>query len=118
MSAHRVYISFAPGWCNNLVSALCDALTRAGKQPRAGSLRAGFERAWFPERQQVIDDSDAVLVILTSDAYTSDVCRAEQVRSLLARKHVIPILGEARSPIPDWFRQAQVLDLVSDIALD
>ena len=56
--------------------------------------------SWTVEIEEAIDRAQVVLALLTPGSYSSEICRAEQLRSLRKGKCVIPLLAAAGSDIP------------------
>jgi hypothetical protein len=52
------------------------------------------------EIESAIDHAHVVVALLTPGSYVSDICRAEQLRSLRAGKRVIPLLALRGTDIP------------------
>ena len=50
--------------------------------------------------EAAVDTSDVVLALLTPASYRSEICRAEQLRSLRKGKCLIPLLAVAGSDVP------------------
>jgi hypothetical protein len=46
---------------------------------------------WTKEIEQALDGCDILLALLTAGSYVSEICRAEQLRSLRHQKCVIPL---------------------------
>jgi hypothetical protein len=85
--------------------------------------RVGGGASWTVEIEKAIDRAEVVLALLTPGAYTSEICRAEQLRSLRTGKCVIPVLaGYGSEVVPvhlegkNWRKYPEEwLDLVGDI---
>src|SRR4051812_20335837 len=67
-------------------------------------------RTWSKEIENALDDAKVVLAILTPGSYVSEICRAEQLRTLRKGKCVIPLLGDNRTDIPLSLEQKLYLD--------
>src|SRR5207245_4285227 len=66
--------------------------------PDTGRIWGGASRT--DETDRAIDRSHVVLALLTRGAYVSDICRAEQLRSLRKGKSVIPIMAQTSADVP------------------
>ena len=55
---------------------------------------------WTTEIEISLDETNYVLALLTSASYVSEICRAEQLRSLRKGKCVIPLLAQRGADIP------------------
>jgi NB-ARC domain/WD domain, G-beta repeat/TIR domain len=55
---------------------------------------------WTTEIEVALDTAEFVLALLTSGSYASEICRAEQLRSLRKGKCVIPVLDQKNADIP------------------
>jgi WD40 repeat protein len=64
------------------------------------SQRLSGGSSWTSEIEIALDASDVVLVLLSPGSYVSDICRAEQLRSLRKGKCVIPVLVQKNADIP------------------
>jgi hypothetical protein len=67
--------------------------------PAAGGSLCGGA-SWTEEIERGIDESQVVLALLTRGSYVSDICRAEQLRSLRKGKKVIPLLARPDADRP------------------
>jgi WD40 repeat protein len=70
---------------------------------------------WSREIETAIDRCDVALALLSTGSYESDVCRAEQERSLARRKLVIPVRIQRDCDVPLHLQTRQYIDF-SDAA--
>jgi hypothetical protein len=56
--------------------------------------------SWTREIETELDQANYVLALLTSGSYVSEICRAEQLRSLRKGRCVIPLLAQRGADIP------------------
>jgi WD40 repeat protein len=70
--------------------------------------------SWTVAIESAIDASDVVLALLTPASYRSEICRAEQLRSLRKGKCVIPVLAAPRSDIPLHLESKNYRDFASE----
>ena len=75
-------------------------------------LRGGA--SWTKEIEAALDEATYVLALLTPGSYPSEICRAEQLRSLRKGKCVIPLLAQRGSDIPLHLEPRQYLDFTAD----
>jgi len=66
--------------------------------------------------ENALKESDVVLAILSRAASVSDMCRAEQLRSLRMGKCVIPVLAQPNVDFPLHLEAKQYRDLSNDLA--
>jgi WD40 repeat protein len=66
--------------------------------------------SWTVAIENAIDNTDAVLALLTPGSYSSDICRAEQLRALRRGKRVIPLLAAAGTDVPLHLETKDYLD--------
>src|SRR5437016_5883335 len=66
--------------------------------------------SWTREIEDTLDQADVVLAVLTPGSYVSEICRAEQLRSLRKGKCVIPIRGHRDTEIPLHLEGKNYLD--------
>jgi WD40 repeat protein len=97
---HRVFISYARKDAAPLAQRLQRDLTTKGLEVWLDTNRISGGATWTVEIERAIDRSQVVLVLLTQGSYVSDICRAEQLRSLRKGKSVIPILAQSGIDIP------------------
>ena len=71
--------------------------------------RIGGGVSWTRAIEEAIDRAKVVLALLTPGSYASDICRAEQLRSLRKGKCVIPVLA-AQTDIPLYFEPQNYRD--------
>jgi WD40 repeat protein len=90
---------------------------RLEKDLKAKNLNVWLDRhrlsggaSWSDEIEHALDNSDVVLALLTSGSYASDICRAEQLRSLRKRKQVIPLLAQSGAEPPLYLETKQYRD--------
>jgi len=95
-----VFISYARKDGATLARMLSEALATRGLEPWLDTRRVAGGATWTREIERAIDRADVVLALLTTGSYLSEICRAEQLRSLRKGKCVIPLLAEAGAEIP------------------
>jgi WD40 repeat protein len=97
---HRIFISYAHRDGKDLALRLKQSLKATGLDAWLDSQRLRGGSSWTTEIETALDASDVVLALLTPGSYVSDICRAEQLRSLRKGKCVIPVLGLKNADIP------------------
>ena len=96
----HIFVSYAHDDGAELARRLVDDLQSAGFYAWLDRSRLAGGACWTTEIEKAIDESQVVVVLLTNGSYNSDICRAEQLRALRKRKHVIPVLAQQGSEIP------------------
>jgi len=71
-----------------------------GFEPWLDTREIAGGHVWTNEIEVGIDESDAVLALLTPFSFASRICRAEQLRALRKKRMVIPLLAQTESDIP------------------
>src|SRR2546426_65193 len=97
---HRVFISYARKDGAELAQRLRKDLEAKGFEAWLDTSRNSGGATWTVEIERAIDRSQVVLALLTRGAYVSDICRAEQLRSLRKGKSVIPIMAQTSADVP------------------
>src|SRR5271169_5284962 len=97
---HRIFISYAHKDGKDLALRLQQSLKASGLDTWLDSQRLQGGSSWTTEIETALDASDVVLALLTPGSYVSDICRAEQLRSLRKGKCVITVLGQKNTDIP------------------
>lgn len=97
---HRVFISYARRDGAELAQRLRNDLEAKGFEAWLDTSRISGGATWTVEIERAIDRSQVVLALLTRGAYVSDICRAEQLRSLRKGKPVIPIMAQTNADVP------------------
>jgi len=96
----RLFISYAHRDGKDLALRLQRSLKVIGFDAWLDRQRLRGGSSWTTEIETALDASDVVLALLTPGSYISDICRAEQLRSLRKGKCVIPVLGQKNADIP------------------
>ena len=84
-------------------------LTASGFEVWLDAQRISGGASWTAEIEEGIDRAEVVLALLTPGSYGSEICRAEQMRSLRKGKCVIPVLA-AGCEIPLYFETKNYRD--------
>src|ERR1035437_1582374 len=100
MGYTRIFVSYARKDGAALALRLQRDLTAAGYDVWLDTQRIAGGESWTVEIEEAIDRAQVVLALLTPGSYASEICRAEQLRSLRKGKCVIPLLAVAGSDIP------------------
>jgi WD40 repeat protein len=99
-SRGRLFISYAHKDGKDLALRLQQDLQERGLDAWLDRQRLDAGASWTEKIETALDVSEIVLALLTPGSYISDICRAEQLRSLRKGKRVIPILGQKNTDIP------------------
>ena len=65
---------------------------------------------WTTRIEDEIDRRQVLLALMTPGSYVSEICRAEQLRSLRKGKRVIPLLSRSGSDVPLYLESKQYRD--------
>jgi WD40 repeat protein len=114
----RIFISYAHRDSATLALRLQKDLTAAGFEVWLDSRALHGGDTWTLEIEQGIDRSQVVLALLTPASYASNICRAEQLRSLRQGKCVIPVLAAPGTDIPLHLEPKQYLDFTNTRSYD
>lgn len=68
---------------------------------------------WTKEIERAIDNCQVLLALMTPGSYASEICRAEQLRSLRKGKRVIPLLVQSGTDIPLHLEAKQYRDFTA-----
>jgi WD40 repeat protein len=96
----NVFISYAHKDGSQLAERLRRDIDREGCEVWVDTTRLNGGASWTSEIERALDGSDVVLALLSRGSFTSDICRAEQLRSLRKGKCVIPVLVQAEADRP------------------
>jgi WD40 repeat protein len=96
----RVFISYARKDGADLAQRLQSDLGKEGFDAWLDKQRIEGGTSWTDTIEQAIDGADYLLALMTQGSYVSEICRAEQLRSLRKGKCVIPLLAQQSSDIP------------------
>jgi WD40 repeat protein len=110
----RVFISYARKDGASLAQRLLSDLTKAGFDAWVDTQRISGGAIWSTEVEREIDACQVMLALLSPGAYTSEICRAEQLRALDRGKRVIPVLAVSGSDRPLYLYARQYRDLTND----
>jgi WD40 repeat protein len=116
MPKTRVFISYAHQDGSKLASRLSNDLTHEGYDVWMDKARLKGGTSWTTDVENALESSDVVLAILSRGASVSDMCRAEQLRSLRKGKCVIPVLAQANVDRPLHLEIKQYRDLSTDLS--
>lgn len=89
-----IFISYARQDGIQLASRLHHDLKKLGYAVWLDRDQIAGGASWTVAIERAIDDSDAVLAILSKGSFVSNICRAEQMRALRKSKRVVPLLAD------------------------
>jgi WD40 repeat protein len=98
--ARRVFISYARKDGTELAKRLQGDLSSSGYDVWVDTQRIAGGASWTKEIENALDHSEVILALLSPGSFISEICRAEQLRSLRKGKCVIPILLQRGVDIP------------------
>ena len=111
-----IFISYAHQDGAALAQRLLLDLTREGCEVWLDTVRLKGGSSWTAEIERSLDRSNIILALLSRASYLSDICRAEQLRSLRKDKCVIPVLVHVDADRPIHLESRQYIDLSGDHA--
>ena len=117
-SERAVFISYAHRDGGELALRLQKDLTSSGFNAWLDMQRLQGGASWTADIEHAIDNSSVVLALLTAGSYVSDICRAEQLRSLRKGKRVIPVLAQPGADVPLHLEARNYRDLTTSIGYD
>jgi WD40 repeat protein len=106
----KIFISYARKDGLELAHRLLDNLIAESFDAWLDEHRLETGGTWTVEIERAIDNSQVVLALLSPGSYNSEICRAEQLRSLRKGKRVIPLLAVSDSDIPLYLEAKQYRD--------
>ncbi|MDX2075520.1 MAG: TIR domain-containing protein [bacterium] len=105
----RLFISYAHVDKRIVIDWLVDTLRASYHEVWIDeSLSAGQE--WKPQLVDAIQKSDALIYAMTPESLISTVCQWEVATAVESGKPIIPVLMQARTPIPEWLGKIQYVD--------
>ena len=96
----RIFVSYARKDGAALAQRLLRDLTTQCFDVWLDTRRIAGGASWTTEIEKALDEAHVVLALLTPGSYSSEICRAEQLRALRKGKCVIPLLAERGADIP------------------
>ena len=93
----HVFLSYSHRDATAVAERLFHDLEAKGYQPWLDRARLTAGESWTVEIEATLDRCDAVIALLSHASYLSDICRAEQLRSLRKGKRVLPVLIAANA---------------------
>ena len=110
----RLFISYAHRDGGGLAARLQRDLQAQGFDVWLDKHRLLGGDVWTKEIELAIDRCDVALALLSTGSYESDICRAEQQRSLAKRKPVIPVRVQRDCDVPLPLQTRQHVDFSRD----
>ena len=114
----KIFVSYAHQDGGPLAERISQDLIRQGWDVWLDSSRLTGGMSWTVDLELALDRSEIVLAILSRSSYLSDICRAEQLRSLRKGKCVVPLLAESDAERPIHLESAQFLDFSTSVVYD
>lgn len=113
MASSNVFISYARNDAANLAQRLRQDLASEGFDIWLDTQRMSMGESWTVAIENAIDRSNVVLALLSPGSYRSEICRAEQLRSLRKGKCVIAVLVVEGTDIPLHLEPKNYCDFTS-----
>lgn len=107
----RIFISYAHTDAAELAQALHRDLAPAGYDVWLDTTALKGGSSWSADIERVLDGTEIVLALLTRASFTSEICRAEQLRALRKGKCLIPVLAQINADRPLYLESRQYRDL-------
>jgi WD40 repeat protein len=114
----KVFVSYSHHDGGPLAQRISQDLIRQGWDVWLDLARLTGGVSWTLDLELALDRSEIVLAILSRSSYLSDICRAEQLRSLRKGKCVVPLLAESDAERPIHLESKQYLDFSTSVAYD
>ena len=96
----KIFLSYARRDASDLAERLFADLSANNCDVWQDIKRLGSGNSWTVEIERGLDRADVILALLSPASLDSNICRAEQLRSLRKGKCVIPILAIANVDVP------------------
>src|SRR5664280_2594018 len=113
-AGRKVFISYARIDGAELAKRLQGDLRDKGYDAWLDRQRLRGGSSWTKEIETALDEADYVLALLTPGSYASEICRAEQLRSLRKGKCVIPLRAQRGTGIPLYLETKNYRDFTAD----
>jgi len=113
-----IFISYAHSDGVELAYRLYDALVAAGHQAWLDRSQIAGGMEWGREIERAIERCDCEIALLSEASFLSDICRAEQLMCLDARKPIIPLLVQSNARRPVHLFAKQYYDFSDPAAFD
>ncbi len=106
----KIFISYGRKDGRDLAVRLRDDLQAVGFSVWLDLEEIPGGATWSVNIEEAIEHCDAAIALMTHSSYSSQWCRAEQLRSLRKGKRVIPLLVQADAEIPLILEHLNYLD--------
>jgi len=106
----HIFISYARKDGRELALRLHDDLLKHNYDVWLDTAEIEGGASWSHEIEAAIDRCNVALALLSKGSYLSEICRAEQLRSLRRDKRVIPLLVQANSDRPLYLEHLNFRD--------
>ena len=110
----RLFISYARRDGSALAQRLESDLIKYGFDVCLDTQRIEGGAVWSAEIEREIDTRQVTLALLSPGSYSSEICRAEQLRALDKGNRVIPVLAVKGSDRPLYLYARQFRDFTKD----
>ncbi|MDX2075712.1 MAG: TIR domain-containing protein [bacterium] len=89
---HSIFISYARKDGRDLALRLQNSLIPLGYEVWLDTAEIDGGGSWGAEIERAIDGCHTLLALMSPASYTSEICRAEQLRAIRKEKRIIPLL--------------------------
>src|ERR1039458_7180724 len=114
----RVFISYARRDGARLAERLQNGLAKNGLDAWLDTQRLHVGAVWTSEIEHEIDSRQVTVALLTPGSYESEICRAEQLRTLRKGKRLIPVLAIPGADRPIILEARQYRDFTDPASYD
>jgi hypothetical protein len=90
----KIFISYARADAAPLARRLLTDFIGAGHRPWLDTDRISGGANWTARIETALDEAQVVIALMSRGSYTSEICRAEQLRALRTGKCVIPLIAQ------------------------
>jgi TIR domain-containing protein/NB-ARC domain-containing protein len=106
----RIFISYARKDARPLALRLQHSLGTIGHSAWLDTSEITGGASWSQDIERAIEDCAIVLALLSERSFSSEICRAEQLRALRKGKRVIPLLAYAQVERPLYLEHLNYRD--------
>ncbi|MFN8371805.1 MAG: DarT ssDNA thymidine ADP-ribosyltransferase family protein [Anaerolineae bacterium] len=113
-----IFISYAREDGRALALRLRDDLNNAGHLAWLDTSEIQGGADWARHIEDAIERCDLMLALLSAASYTSDYCRAEQLRAQRKSKRIVPVLVQPDAERPLYLEHLNYFDFSNDAVYD
>ncbi len=114
----RVFISYAREDGKALALRLRDDLTSLGYSIWVDLREIGAGAVWSQDIEEAIESCHIMLALMSHGSFTSEYCRAEQLRAARKGKRIVPLLVQSDADRPLHLEHLNYLDFADEFLYD